>query len=110
MTKAKIILAALTLAAAGLGATAASANTTFQTNHPRRAEVNARLAHENVQINRDLRAGLISPHFAHRLHRELHAIRLQERAFAENQNGRITRHQQRLLNREESALRAQILR
>lgn len=110
MTKAKIILAALALATAGLGATAASANTSFQGNHSRRAEVNARLAHENFQINRELRAGLISLHRAHMLHREVRAIRLQEQAFAENQSGRITRHQQRLLNREENAVRAQIVR
>ena len=76
----------------------------FQANHPRRAEINARLAHENFRINRELRAGLISPHRAHMLHREVHAIRMQERAFAESQNGHITRHQQRLLNREENAI------
>jgi hypothetical protein len=110
MTKTKIIFAALALAVAGLGATAASADTPFQASHPRRAEVNARLAHENFRIHRELRAGLISPRRAHILHREVRSIRLQEQAFAQGQNGRITRHQQRLLNHEENAVGAQIVR
>jgi hypothetical protein len=110
MTKTKIIFAALALAFAGLGATAASADTQFQANHPRRAEINARLAHENHRIARELRAGLISPHRAHVLHREVRSIRMQERAFAAAQHGHITRHQQRLLNREANVVRAQIIR
>jgi hypothetical protein len=111
MTKTKIILATLALAFAGLGATAASADTQFQAgHHSRRAEVNARLAHENFRINRELRAGLISPHRAHLLHREVRSVRMQERAFAAAQNGHITRRQQRLLNHEENAVNGQIVR
>jgi hypothetical protein len=110
MTKTKIILAALALAVTGLGATAASADTQFQAGHPRRAEVNARLAHENFRINREVHAGLISPHRAHVLHREVRSVRMQERAFAAAQNGHITHRQQRLLNREENAVNSQIVR
>ena len=110
MTKAKIIFAALALGLAGLGATAASADTQGQAGRPRRAEVNARLAHENLRIAEALRAGLISPGRAHALHREVHAIRLQERTFAAAQNGHLTRHEQRLLNREENVVNGQIAR
>jgi hypothetical protein len=110
MTKTKIIFAALALAVAGLGATAASADTQFQASHPRRAEINARLAHENFRINRELRAGLISPRHAHVLHREVRSIHMQEHAFAAGQNGHITHRQQRLLNREENAVNRQIVR
>ena len=110
MTKTQMIFAALALTVAGLGATAASANTAFDASHPRRAEVNARLAHENFRIDRKLYAGLISPQRAFALHRDVHAIRRQEQAFASAQDGHITRHQQRLLNREENAVSAQIAR
>ena len=108
MTKAKIIFAALALAVAGLGASAASADTAWQASHGRRAEVNARLAHENFRIDRALRAGLIPPRQAHALHHEVHSIRFQEQAFAAGQAGHITRSQQRLLNREENAVSGQI--
>lgn len=110
MTKAKIIFAALALAFVGMGAGAASADTQWRANHSRRAEVDARLAHENFRIARELRAGLISPRRAHALHREVRAIRLQEQAFAAGQNGHVTRNQQRLLNGEENAVSAQIAR
>lgn len=110
MTKTKAILAAIILASAGLGASAASATTAYQAHHPRRAEVNARLAHENMRINRELRAGAISPRQAHILHSKVHAICKQEQVFAASHNGHITRHQQHVLNREENALSGQIIR
>ncbi|MGO8801022.1 MAG: hypothetical protein ACLQE9_21590 [Roseiarcus sp.] len=110
MTKAKLIFAALALSVVGLGATAASADTQGQLGHSRRAEVNARLAHENLRIAEALRAGLISPARAHALHRQVHSIRMQERAFAAAQNGHITHRQQRLLNREETMVGGQIAR
>ncbi len=108
MTNAKLIFAALVLASAGLGVTAASADTAPLAHHGRRAEINARLAQENVQIRDAARAGLITPQRAHALHREVRSIRMQEQAFAAAQNGHITRHQQRLLNGEESAVAGQI--
>ncbi len=110
MTKAKIIFAALALTFVGLGANAASADAAWQADHGRRAEVNARLAHENFRIDRALRAGLISPRQAHALHHEVHSIRLQEQALAAAQNGHVTRRQQHLLNREENAVSGQIAR
>jgi len=110
MTKAKIIFAALALAGAGLGATAANADIAPMSNHGRRAEVNMRLAKENLRIGEALRAGLISPRRAHALHREVHSIRVQERAFAAAQDGHITPRQQRLLNREENLVSGQIAR
>jgi hypothetical protein len=88
MTTAKIIFAALVLASAGLGASAASADTAPLANHGRRAEIYARLAEENVQIRDAARAGLITP----------------------QQNGHLTHHQQRLLNREENAVGGEIAR
>jgi hypothetical protein len=110
MTRTKIIFAALALAFAGLGATAASAETPFQASHPRRAEINVRLSHEHMRIRHELRAGLISPHRAHVLHREVRSIRMQERAFAAGQHGHIGRNQQRVLNHEANAVSGQIAR
>jgi hypothetical protein len=110
MTNAKLIFAALVLAGAGLGASAASADTAPLANHGRRAEINARLAQENLRIGEAARAGLIAPRRAHALHREVHSIRVQEQAFAAAQNGHITHRQQRLLDREENAVGGQIAR
>ncbi len=110
MTRTKIILAALALAGAGLGAGVANADTAPLAHHGRRAEVNARLAETNIQIRDAARAGLITPQRAHALHREVRSIRIQEQAFAAAQNGHLTHRQQRLLNREESAVGAQIAR
>jgi hypothetical protein len=110
MTKAKMIFAALAFAVVGMGATAASADTLYQGGHPRRAEIDSRLAHENLRIRHELRAGLISPRRAHILHREVRSIRMQEHAFAAGQHGHLTRGQQRLLNREANVVSGQIAR
>jgi hypothetical protein len=110
MTRSKLILAALAFGFVGLGAGAASADIAPQAHHQRRVEVNMRLAHQNLRIARALRAGLISPARAHALHREVHSIRMQERAFAAAQNGHLTRGQQRLLNREENMVSGSIAR
>jgi hypothetical protein len=98
----KLTLVAVALATIGLSAASASAETAWQFHHPRRAEVNARLAHQDVRINREVRRGEISPWQAHRLHRQDLAIRGEERAMARYNGGHITRGEQRLLNHHEN--------
>jgi hypothetical protein len=100
----KLALVAAALAALGLSATSASAETFWQARHPRRAEVNERLAYQNFRINREVREGELSPWQARRLHREDFAIRHEERAMASFNRGHITAGEQRALNHQENVM------
>jgi hypothetical protein len=104
----KLTLVAVAFAALGLSATAASAETFWQFNHPRRAEVNQRLTHQNFRINREVREGELTPWQAHPLHREDFAIRQEERAMARYNGGYITRGEQHLLNHQENVVSRRI--
>lgn len=86
----------------------AMAQTAWQANHPRRAEVNGRLAIQNARIHQQVREGKISPAKAARLHRADHRIRMQERRMAARQGGHITRGQQARLNRRENRVSRRI--
>lgn len=96
--------AALSLASLG---TAASAATWDQT-HPRRAEVNARLANQNRRIQHEVKEGEMTHAQAAALHRQDHQIRREERLMASQNGGHITRPEQRVLNQQENAVSRQI--
>ena len=109
MTRIKLFsMAALTVATLGTSFTAASAETLWQYNHPRRAEVNARLGFQNDRIDRGEASGRISPYRAERLHAEDRAIRYEERAMARINGGYITPAEQRALNQQENVVSRQI--
>jgi hypothetical protein len=76
--------------------------------HPRRAEVNARLAHQNKRIHDEVAEGEMSPARAAKLRSEDRAIRQQERAMAAEHGGHITKAEQVKLNKEENAVSRQI--
>jgi hypothetical protein len=99
---------AIALATLGTSATAASAETLWQANHPRRVEVNSRLAMQNFRINQGVATGRITPLQARQLHAEDHAIRTEERVMARFNGGHITRAEQRALNQQENAVSRQI--
>jgi len=63
---------------AGVAGTA-SAETTWQKNHPRRSQVNHRLANQSNRIHRDVKNGTLSKSQAAGLHNEDHQIRQEER-------------------------------
>ena len=101
------LITALTTAAMGaalLTAGMASAQTPYQPHHPRRAEVNHRLASQNQRIKHELRTGQISPTKARRLLAQDHAIRGHERMLAANDHGHISRADQARLNQRENAV------
>ena len=83
--------------------TAAQADT-WQQNHPRRAEVNARLANQNRRERADVRNGTLTRGQARALHQDDHAIRHEERDMASQNGGRITKPEQRVLNQQENSL------
>jgi hypothetical protein len=103
----KFSMIALAVVALGSSFTAASANE-WQFFHPRRAEVNDRLAYQNYRIDRGEASGRITPYQAQQLHAEDHTIRTEERAMAGINGGYITPTEQRSLNQQENVVSRRI--
>jgi hypothetical protein len=95
---------AITLGAAG----AASADTPWQAHHPRRVEVNHRLANQFHRIRQERREGVLTAGQSARLHRADYRIRMQERRFARHDGGHLTRAEQVRLNHEENRVSGRI--
>jgi len=102
-----LTFAAAVVALAALVGTA-SADTTWQKNHPRRAQVNHRLANQNKRINTDVKDGTLSKGQAAALHHEDHQVRQEERDMASQNGGHITKSEQRVLNQQENGISDQI--
>jgi hypothetical protein len=94
----------LTIAVLGLGLVLTSVTGASAAAHPRRAEVNHRLAVENARIRNGVKEGTITPKEAAQLHSEVHGVRVEERADAAQHNGHITKVEQNQLNQEENAV------
>ncbi len=101
MTIARIIGATALIAT--LGWSGAAGAQTFDQIHPRRAEVNGRLADQNARIANGVRDGQLTRGQAHALRTDDHAIRAEERADAAVHGGHITKGEQRQINRQENA-------
>lgn len=82
----------------------AFAETTWQKNHPRREEVNQRLANQDRRIHNEVKEGEMSHAQAARLHRDDRKIRQEERDMAAQNGGHITKPEQRVLNQQENAV------
>jgi len=98
--------AAIVACAALVGA--ASAEDTWQKNHPSRTQVNQRLSNQNKRINNELKEGEINKGQAHALHQEDHQIRQEERDMASQNGGHITKDEQGVLNQQENKVSKQI--
>jgi hypothetical protein len=107
-TNTRIAAIAMGLALALAGASASTAATTWQTHHPRRAEVNHRLRRQHHRVAVERREGDISRGQARDLHAEDRGVRAQERHDASRHHGHITRAEQRRLNAEENGVSNQI--
>jgi hypothetical protein len=103
-----LLIAAVGLTMAAGAAGAASAGTPWQNHHPRRVEVNHRLANLNHSIREERREGDIGRFEARRMHAHVHMIRLQERRFARHDGSHLTRAEQARLNHEETGVRHHI--
>ena len=97
-------IAALALSFAGT----ASAQTNWNATHPRRAEVNHRLANQDHRIHQEVREGEMSHAQAARLHRDDHQIRQEERDMASQDRSHITRREDYALNQQENHVSRQI--
>jgi hypothetical protein len=104
----KFSMVAIALLTLGTSVSSASAETFWQFNHPRRAEVNDRLGFQNYRINQGVADGRITPYQAQQLHGEDYAIRSEERAMAGINGGYITPAQQRALNQQENVVSRRI--
>jgi hypothetical protein len=105
---AKFTVLGITIAMLGTSITAATAETRWERFHPRRDQVNDRLATQNARINDELREGGLSWRRAAALHREDHIIRGEERFMAHFHDGHITRAEQRALNQQLNGVSRQI--
>ena len=95
----------VTAAALLLSATWSAANAgDWQHNHPRRAEVNARLAKQNRRIHADVHNGTLTHSQARALHQDDRAIRHEERSMARRHDSHLTKAEKRNLNRQENAV------
>lgn len=93
----------LAVFAGTLGLAAQAGAQTFDQTHPRRAEVNARLANQNARITQGVKDGQLTHGEAKAMRADDHAIRAEERADASVNGGHVTRAEQRTLNRQENA-------
>lgn len=107
--KQKILVAVMGAGLTLCGVASASAGP-WQSAHPRRVEVNHRIAHQDMRINRNLREGKITPHQAASLRHEEHTMRREERRDAAFHGGHITLHQQARLNHQENRVSGHIYR
>jgi len=103
-----LTIAAFTLSLGGFAATAGAGETQWQKDHPRRTEVNGRLANQNARIRNEVKTGQISKAQAKQLHGEDHALRQEERSMASTNGGHITKTEQRALNQQENQVSKQI--
>ncbi len=103
----KILIAVVGAGLTFCGVAGASA-APWQADHPRRVEVNHRLAHQDLRINRDFHEGRITATQAACLHHEDQFIRHHERRHARCDGGHITRGEQTRLNHQENHISRQI--
>jgi len=101
--KKNLILTAMIISFLGLSSISFAGNGTWRHNHPRRAEVNARLRNQNKRINKEVKEGEMSKGEAAKLKSNDRKIRKEERLMASQNNGHITKSEQKTLNQQENA-------
>jgi hypothetical protein len=104
----KTLIFAAAAAVLGGAVGTASAETTWQKNHPRRTQVNHRLNHQNRRIHQDVKNGTMSKAQAASAHQEDHQVRQEERDMASQNGSHITKPEDKVLNHQENAISGQI--
>jgi hypothetical protein len=103
------MIAAAAAIVVGMGiSTAASADTQWQKNHPRREEVNGRLKNQTRRIHNEVKEGDLTKSQAASLHKDDAQIRQEERDMASQNDTHITKQEQKTLNQQENAVSQQI--
>jgi hypothetical protein len=86
----------------------AAAKAQFDANHPRRAEVNGRLANQHKRIHNEVKSGQITKDQAASLHAQDSQIRTEEKSMAAQNNGHITGAEKKALNQQENGVSKEI--
>ena len=102
-----LVLAVVTVLAAG-ASSAFAKDGHWAKQHPRRDQVNDRLANQNKRIHQELKEGDLTKSQARALHKDDRQIRQEERAMASQDSGHITKQEQKTLNQQENAVSQQI--
>lgn len=82
--------------------------TKWEKSHPRRDQVNDRLANQNKRITDEVKEGDMTKGKAHKLRKEDRQIRQEERDMAAQNRGHITKAEQQALNQQENQVSKQI--
>ena len=80
----------------------------WKKDHPRRAEVNHRLQHQDRRINKERKEGEINKSQAAGLHKQDRQIRHEERDMASQNGSHITKQEQKTLNQQENSVSREI--
>ena len=108
MKSTKYILAATLTVLLSASFTSAFAETKWEKHHPRRDEVNDRLENQNRRIHKEVKEGDLTKAQAADLHKQDHQIRQEERDMASQDNGHITKGEQKVLNQQENQVSKEI--
>lgn len=103
-----LVLSVLVAIAAGAAGSSFAADTKWEKHHPRRDQVNDRLANQNKRISTEVKEGDLTKAQAAGLRKEDRQIRREERAMASQNGGHITKLEQKALNQQENAVSKQI--
>jgi len=88
--------------------TTAPAESQWDQRHPRRDEVNDRLANQDQRIHQEVKEGDLTKAQAAALHQDDRQIRQEERDMAHIDNGHITKLDQKALNQQENVVSKEI--
>jgi len=102
------VMAAALAGYAGATLADGAGDTTWQKNHPRREEVNQRLRNQNNRIHQDVKDGTMTRSQAAAVHQQDRQVRQEERDMASQNNGHITKTEQKALNQQENAISKEI--
>ncbi|MBB5606380.1 MULTISPECIES: hypothetical protein [unclassified Janthinobacterium] len=102
------ITAVVLLTLASSAGSAFAGETAWQKQHPRREQVNHRLANQDRRIHKEVKEGEISKTQASALHSEDRSIRGEEKTMAGLDGSHITKADQHSLNQQENAVSKQI--
>lgn len=100
--KTTLLLSLVTIAFLGISNVTSAQDSHWAQTHPRRDQVNDRLANQNRRINKDVKDGDMSKAKAARLKNNDHKIRQEERDMASQNHGHITKQEQKTLNQQEN--------
>lgn len=101
-------LVLVTVAGVAQSSMAADKDGQWAKSHPRRDQVNDRLANQNKRITQERKEGELTKAQAAKLRREDRQIRHEKRVMASHNGGHITKADQAALNQQENAVSRQI--